>query len=127
MSVLVYGPNQVKLVFAGGNYFLAHLQAATHRRFAGGRGYFLTVAGDGDDGRDSCVAYWMHPGIALLFSYDTENDEGEPPGTIDVKGEDVEALIAVMDRPIGVLSGFSVERGRYLPFMHDEPSADTEA
>lgn len=77
MSTLIYGPNQVRLTFAG--HFLANLQAATNRRFADGRGYFFTMAGTGDDGQDICASYWIHPSIPLAFDYDTEDETLEAP------------------------------------------------
>jgi hypothetical protein len=118
MSVLVYGPSQVQLKFAGDNIFLAHLQAATNRRFAEGRGYFLTMSGTGDDGRELRVSYWMHPSIPFLFSYDAEDVTGESTQPVEVNDDNVDALVEVMDRPLGVIWGFSVEQRRYTPFVH---------
>jgi len=126
MSVLLYGPNQVRINFADGNHFVAHLQAATHRRFADERGYFLTMAGDSDDHQKVCVSYWMHPSIPLLFLYDTEDVTGEPPETINIDDENVRALVDAMDRPLGILWGFSVEEGRYLPFADAPPPANED-
>ena len=120
MSVLIYGPNQVNLKFDG-NQVLAHLQAATNRRFAEGRGYFLTMSGTGDDGRELRVSYWMRPGIPLLFSYDAEEITGEPAQPVEVTDDTVDVLVEVMDRPLGVIFGFSPEHGNYVPFVHGEP------
>jgi hypothetical protein len=126
MSVLIYGPSQVRLTFAN-NSFLAHLQAATNRRFAEGRGYFLTTSGTGDDGQERRVSYWMHPSIPLLFSYDAEDVTGEPTQPVEVTDDGVDALVEVMDRPLGVIWGFSAEQGRYIPFVHcaAAPQAET--
>jgi hypothetical protein len=116
VSILIYGPNQSRLTFKGGNDFLACLQTATNRRFADGRGYFLTMAGRGDDGHDVCISYWIHPSIPMMFVYDTEDETGEPPKTVNVTEDDVTALVDAMDRSLGVLWGFSAEDHRYLPF-----------
>ncbi|BCP04617.1 hypothetical protein [Mycobacterium paraintracellulare] len=124
MSALVYGPSQVRLNFGQNHYLLAHLQVATARRFAEGRGFFLTLSGHDDDGRESSVSYWLHPSIPLLFAYDTENDEGDRPEQIVINAEHVESFLSVMDHPLGVLWGFDVDEGRYVPFYDGPPESD---
>ena len=111
---LIYGPGQVRLTFAG-NQFLVHLQAATFRRFAEGGGYFLTMSGSNDEGAKVSSSYWMHPSIPLAFSYETEDDTGEPPETIVIHDKSVDALVEVMDRPLGVLWGFSGRAAQVHP------------
>ena len=102
MSILAYGPNQTRLTFEGGNDFLACLQTATNRRFADGRGYFLTMAGRGDDGQDICVSYWMHPSIPMMFVYDTEDETGEPPQTVDVTEDHLVCCGAFQRKSTGI-------------------------
>jgi hypothetical protein len=119
MAVLLYGPTQVRIAFDG-NHFMAHLHAATSRRFADCRGYFLTIAGTNDSRKEVCISYWIHPSIPLLFCYDTHDDTGEPSQTVEVNDENVDALVQIMDRPIGILWGFSADLGRYLPFTDSE-------
>lgn len=128
MSTIFYGLAQVRLDFGPNHDLLAHLQVATARRFAEGRGFFLTLSGHNDDGQETSMSYWLHPSIPLLFAYDTENDEGERPEQIEINDEDVEALLSVMDRPIGVLWGFDIDKGRYIPFYDgstDPPASGT--
>lgn len=120
MPALIYGPQQARLSFDGGNFFLAHLQVATQRRFADGHGYFLTGAGRNDDGREVSTSHWIHPGIPLTFDYDTEDITGERPAPIEIDEKNVEALLGVMDRPLGVLTGFDPERGIVIPFFTGE-------
>jgi hypothetical protein len=123
MSALLYGSNQVRLTFDGGNFFLAHLQAATQRRFADGGGYFLTGAGWNDDRRQVSSSHWIHPSIPLRFDYDTQDITGERPAPIEISEETVEVLLGAMDRPIGVITGYDAERGILLPFF---TAADAE-
>jgi hypothetical protein len=99
---------------------LARLHAATRRRFADGRGYFLTIAGRNDSQQEVCISYWVHPSIPLLFCYDTQDVTGELSQTVEVDDGNVEALVQIMDRPIGILWGFSADQGRYLPFTDGE-------
>lgn len=125
MPALLYGPNQVRLSFDGGNWFLAHLQVATQRRFADGRGYFLTGAGRNNDGLDVSTSHWIHPSIPLTFDYDTEDVTGERPAPIEIDEENIEVLLGVMDRPLGILTGFDPERGIVVPFLtREEPQGD---
>lgn len=125
MSALIYGPSQVRLNFGPSNYLLAHLHVAIARRFAEGRGFFLTLSGHRDDGQETSMSYWLHPSIPLLFDYDTENDEGERPEQIEIDADAVESFLSVMDRPIGVLWGFDIDEGRYVPFYDGPPESDT--
>lgn len=115
MSTLLYGPSPVALNFTG-NHFLAHLQAATLRRFEQGRGYFITLAGTNDQGQNITVSHWIHPSVRLSFSYETEDEYGNAPKTIELEDDQVDALLEAMDRPFGVLWGFSAEHSHYLPF-----------
>ncbi|CAJ1504254.1 hypothetical protein [[Mycobacterium] holstebronense] len=125
MGVVFYGANQVPLSCPG-NSLLAHLQAATNRRFADGRGYFLSLSGVSNDGEPRCSSYWIHPAIPLSFSYETQDDTGESPGPVVIDQGFVDTLLAAMDRAIGVVIGFSDEAGRPFPFLEgipDEPPA----
>lgn len=126
MSALIYGSSQVRLNFGPNHYLLAHLQAAIARRFMEGRGFFLTMSGHRDDGQESSISYWLHPSIPLLFDYDTENDEGERPEQIEIKADVVDSLLGVMDRPIGVLWGFDVDEGRWVPFYDGPTDSDSD-
>lgn len=124
MSALIYGAQQARLNFGPSNNLLAHLQVATARRFAEGRGFFLTLSGHRDNGDETSVSYWLHPSIPLMFDYDTENDEGERPAQIEIKADVVESFLSVMDRSIGVLWGYDVDEGRYVPFYDGPPESD---
>jgi hypothetical protein len=103
MSKLIYGDQKSVLNFGPGNHFLAQLQAATNRRFADGRGYFLTLTGHNDSGEVICGSHWIHPSIPLVFIYDTEDVTGEPPKTVKISDDQVNVLLEVMDRPLGVM------------------------
>lgn len=120
MGVVFYGANQVPLSCPG-NSLLAHLQAATNRRFADGRGYFLSLSGVSNNGEPRCFSYWMHPAIPLSFSYETQDDTGEPPEPVVIDEESVGTLLAAMDRAIGVVIGFSDEEDRPFPFLEGNP------
>ncbi len=122
MSTLVHGPITARLNFGANHYFLAHLQVAAARRFAEGRGFFLTLSGQDDDGHDTSRSYWLHPSSALMFDYDVENDEGERPAPIEIDAEVVEALLTLMDRPLGVLWGFAPDEGRSVPLYDVMPT-----
>ncbi|WP_142271101.1 hypothetical protein [Mycobacterium sp. AT1] len=62
----------------------------------------------------------------MRFEYDVEDVYGNCADTVVVKDEDIDFLVEVMDRPIGVIWGFSDEAGRYLPFMHEGPTPETD-
>lgn len=129
MAKLVYGSTQVNITFGHSNWFLSHLQAATQHRFAKGQGYFFTMAGTDDNGEDVSVSYWINPSIPLLFVYDTEDETGERPETVEVKEESVQTLLDAMDRPLGVLWGYysSTGDGKSLPFTYgvaEDPDGD---
>lgn len=124
MAQLRYGDNPVNLNFGDDNKTLAILQVATFRRFATGKGYFITAAGTDDgDGRDVSSAHWIGPGSPLRFNYDVEDVYGNHVDTVVVEEDDVEAFLDAMDHPIGVLFGFSAERGHYVPFIDAETRA----
>lgn len=123
MASIVYGDNQTTLNFDG-NFFLAALQSAAHRRFDSGKGFFLTLAGTDSEGEPVRIAHWISPSSPLMFVYDELDVHGEQVDTEVVKDEDVDALLEAMDRAIGVIWGFSKESDTYIPFMSAESAAE---
>jgi hypothetical protein len=126
MATLFYGPLPTVINITGGNDFLAALQVATVRRFVEtGRGFALTLGGTSDDGERAVASHWLHPAIPMTFKYDAEDEYGEQPKTVIVHDDTVEALLEVMDRPLGVLWGFSQD-GPYLPFADGKTGVELE-
>lgn len=84
------------------NHFVAHLQAAVAARFATGKGFFLTMTGQGEDGAEVTTSHWLHPGIPLAFSYDVSGEDGAKVAPVALNHKEIEALTAAMDQPNGV-------------------------
>ena len=128
MATISYGLGQtiVNLHFEQGNEFVATLQCAAARRFDLGKGFFLTLAGHGDDGQSVTRANWISAGTPLQFIYDTEDLYGNPVDTVIVQDEVVDSFLSAMDNAIGVVWGFSIEQQAYVPFMTEEHAAEAE-
>jgi hypothetical protein len=115
-----------KLVFTGGefvlaegfegNRVLANLHVATARRFAEGRGSYLTLPRD-QDGMRVTTSYWLSPGSPLSFVYDAfgrDTDAVIPPVAVDDR--EVIDTINRMDAPLGIFFVPESEEP-HLPFQ----------
>ncbi|MBO0675949.1 hypothetical protein JRC04_00580 [Mycolicibacterium sp. S2-37] len=84
------------------NHFLAHLQAAATARFSAGKGFFLTTTEAGADGNESTVSHWLHPALAVSFSFDVVDGDGARVAPVTLGKEEIEEITAAMDTPNGV-------------------------
>lgn len=100
LATLRCGERELPLQFT--NYFLAHLQAAVHRRFKKAGGFFLTGTYRDNDGADVTVSHWVHPLIPLEFQYDVRDDSGDRLPPVELDHKEIDAILDAMDRPIGV-------------------------
>ncbi|KIU18334.1 hypothetical protein [Mycolicibacterium llatzerense] len=117
MAQLKYGDSTLN--FGDDNKTVAILQVATARRFATGKGYFITAAAADDDGNETNTGHWISPATPLRFVYDVEDAYGNPAETVMIEEDDVVPYLEAMDWPIGVRFGYSAARGRYLPFADE--------
>lgn len=129
MAQLKYGDTTtpITLTFSNDNKTLAILQVATARRFATGKGYFITASGNDDSGNRMSTAHWISPATPLRFIYDVEDEYGNPAETVMVDENDVIDYLEAMDRPIGVTFGHAGAIGRYLPFADEAMRAAAES
>lgn len=127
MARIVYGPQQVVLNFNGptGNKSVAEIQSIAHKRFSTGQGFFMTMAGETDDGEPSVTGYWLHPSIPIIFQYDAIDESDDYLLPIEVDQELVDRYIGFCDEPLGVIIGFGSD-GPWLPFA-PPPVAETAA
>lgn len=100
MATLRCGDRELPLQFT--NHFLAHLQAAVHRRFTKSGGFFLTGTYRNDDGNDVTVSHWVHPLTALEFQYDVRDDSGERLAPVELDHKEIDSILDAMSRPLGV-------------------------
>jgi hypothetical protein len=95
------------------NHFLAHLQQAVRERFSGGGGGFFLTGTYESDGAETTTSHWVTPEVALAFGYDVHDGDGKAVAPVDIDRQQVDDLLAAMDRPTGVRLTESV----WLPFV----------
>jgi hypothetical protein len=100
LATLRCGDKELPLTFT--NHFLAHLQAAVHRRFKKSGGFFLTGTYTNSDGREVTVSHWVHPSEALTFEYDVRDEAGDRVPPIELDFKEVDEILDAMARPVGV-------------------------
>ena len=71
MAGFIYEGFRVSLSTDSGDAYLTfHLHLATDRRFKENAGFFVTLAGTGDDGGVHRDSFWFHPSVPIRFFYD---------------------------------------------------------
>ena len=100
MATLRCGQEELPLQFS--NVFLAHLQVAAQKRFLRGGGFYLTGTYQDSGGKEVTSSRWLHAGMALEFVYDVRDDSGDRLPPVQLDDGQVDAMLAAMDRPVGV-------------------------
>lgn len=110
MATLRCGEHELPLTFT--NHFLAHLQAATQRRFnKTGAGFFLTGTNE-SGGKPVTISQWVHPSTPLAFVYDVRDDDNQSIPPVELERKEIEHILEAMDQPVGVHDTSEV----WLPF-----------
>lgn len=84
------------------NQFLAHLQVAAAARFGAGKGFILTTTESGADGAEATVSHWLHPALAVSFSFDVVDESGQRVAPVALDRGQIDEITAAMDTPNGV-------------------------
>ncbi|MCK0174018.1 hypothetical protein [Mycolicibacterium sp. F2034L] len=100
MATVHVGGQQLAGTFT--NHFVAHLQAAVVVRFGAGKGFFLTTTEAGPDGTETTVSHWLHPALAVSFTFDVVDGEGARIAPVTLDSTEIEEITAAMDTPNGV-------------------------
>jgi hypothetical protein len=100
LATLRCGDQELPLKFT--NHFLAHLQAAVHRRFKKAGGFFLTGTYTNADGIDVTVSHWLARTTPLEFVYDVRGENGDRLSPVELDPKEIDAILDAMDRPVGV-------------------------
>ena len=118
MPMLSYGAGTASTNLGfGSNAFLAVMQAAAYERFKEGRGFFITMEGLDDNGQQVSASHWISPAVPVRFTYDTRDDTGEPIRPFELEDQLVREMAEFMERPCGVIVGYTEESGINIPFV----------